>query len=324
MRFCPDYKLNILPEETFDVQMDALAEKLESCRTEGYFEGFDGEKLYYEYFLSVGSQGAVVVVHGLSEFTKKYHEFAGYLCNQGYDVFLYDQRCHGRSCRLTDRNDTIHVNKFADYSKDLHCFVEKVVRPATDKTLYIYGHSMGGAVTAMYLADHPETFRKAVISAPMIEPLTGGVNPTVARLGLSLYMIFGDKKKKFWGSKEFDPDFKFENSHDKSRARFERNMRYRWAEECYCTTPMTMGWVLQSLLVCKWTLKKSFMKKLKTPILMICGDTDKVVSMAAQKAFADKCPVCRQVVLPNAAHAMLLGEEQTIYDHVKLTLDHFC
>lgn len=324
MRFCPDYKLNILPEEGFDVQMDALAEKLEPCRTEGYFEGFDGEKLYYEYFLSAGNRGAVVIVHGLSEFSKKYHEFAGYLCNQGYDVFLYDQRCHGRSCRLTDRNDTIHVNKFADYSKDLHCFVEKVVRPATDKTLYIYGHSMGGAVTAMYLADHPETFSKAVISAPMIEPLTGGVNPTIARLGLSLYMIFGDKKKKFWGSKEFDPDFKFENSHDKSRARFERNMRYRWAEECYCTTPMTMGWVLQSLLVCKWTLKKSFMKKLKTPILMICGDTDKVVSMAAQKAFADKCPVCRQVVLPNAAHAMLLGEQETIREHVQLTLDHFC
>lgn len=324
MRFCPDYQLNILPEEDFDPRMDALWARMQTCRTEGEFSGFDGQKLYYEYFLSAGNRGAVVVVHGLSEFSRKYYEFAGYLLNQGYDVFVYDQRCHGRSCRLTDRTDMIHVDKFSDYVKDLNLFVENVVRPATDKTLYLYGHSMGGAVVAMYLAKHPDTFCKAVMSAPMIEPLTGGVAPGVARFGLAVCNFLGDKKKKFWGSKEFDPEFKFENSHDKSRARFDRNMRYRWAENCYCTTPMTMGWVQQSLMITKWVLKKSFMKKLRTPILMICGDSDTVVNMDMQKVFADKCPVCRQVVMKNAAHAMLLGEEQTIRDHVQMVLDHFC
>ena len=131
MKFQPDYQLHILQEETFDRQMEQILPQLEACRTEGEFSGFDGKKLHYEYFLAQDSRGAVVVVHGLSEFTQKYHEFAYYLLNQGYDVFLYDQRSHGLSCRLTDRTDLIHVDRFSDYRKDLSCFVRSVVRPVT-------------------------------------------------------------------------------------------------------------------------------------------------------------------------------------------------
>ena len=91
---------------------------------------------------------AVLYRHFKPKFTKKYHEFAWYLLNQGYDVFLFDQRCHGLSCRLTDRTDLIHVASFTHYYQDLHCFVQQIVKPATKLPLYLYAHSMGGAVAA--------------------------------------------------------------------------------------------------------------------------------------------------------------------------------
>ena len=316
--------LSILREEEYDEKMSAITEELDQCRQDGIFTGFDGAQLYYEHFKAHNSHGAVVIVHGLSEFTAKYHEFAWYLINQGYDVFVYDQRCHGRSCRLTSKQALIHVDNFSDYEKDLHRFVCDVVRKTTDLPLYLYAHSMGGATAAQYLIRHPGVFRKAVLSAPMIEPLTGNVSPTFARVGLSAYLLFGDGKKKFWNTDEFDPDYPFARSQDQSLARFSRNMRLRVSNPCYQTTPLSFRWVQQSVMVAPRLLCKKCLNKVQTPILMLCAEQDKVVSAKAQDAFAKKCPACRQVIIPNTTHAMLTGTHHTIADHMQLVLDHFC
>lgn len=322
MKFSPSFELSVLTEESFAEKMPAILRELEQCRQEGTFSGFDGKELYYEYFQTQQSHAAVVIVHGLSEFTGKYYEFAWYLLNQGYDVFLYDQRCHGRSCRLTDRIDLIHVDRFSDYHKDLHCFVQQVVRKATDLPLYLYGHSMGGATAAFYLAHHPETFQKAILSAPMLLPLTGGVPPVVARLGVTVAMLGGDKKK-FWQAGEFDPNYTFTGSQDKSYARFLRNKELRLSDPCFQTTPQTLRWVQQSLSLRGKLTSRAFLKKIQVPTLMICGDKETVVDSRVQERFAEKCAHCRRVVLQGVTHNMLWGTEQTVTAVVQQILDHF-
>lgn len=323
MKILPDYQLSVLSEEEYPEKMAAISEQLDQCRQEGTFSGFDGKELYYEYFLAQESRGAVVVVHGLSEFTKKYHEFAWYLLNQGFDVFLYDQRCHGRSCRLTPWQDVIHVDHFSHYHKDLHCFVQNVVRKATHKPLYLFSHSMGGAVSAQYLALHPQVFQKAVLSAPMIEPLTGETPAIVARWGLSAYTLFSKGKKKFWFSGEFDPNYPFERAQDKSYARFRRNMDIRLSDDRYHTTPLSIRWVQQSVVQRYQLTRKNFLKKIRTPILMLSAQNDTVVCGKAQAKFAKKCSVCRQVILADAHHGTLCAPQQTLQELMELTLDHF-
>lgn len=324
MKLIPNYQLSILPEESFAPEMDAIAEELKKYRVEGMFTGFDGQSLYYEYFQAQDSKGAVVVVHGLSEFSFKYHEFAWYLLHQGYDVFLYDQRCHGRSCRLTPRQDLIHVGKFSHYRKDLQCFLDQVVNKVTAGPLYLYGHSMGGAVAIDYLAHAPAVFQKAVLSAPMVEPLVGNVPILVARWGLAACLLFQDGKKKFWLSKEFDPDYPPSRSQDKSPARFLRNMQARLDNPCYRTTPQTLRWVHQSLLLRAKFTRKYFVNKIRTPILMLCAQNERIVSAKAQEAFVKKCPLCRQVVLADTFHGMLWGKTETVAEHVNLVINHFC
>lgn len=324
MKLVPDFVLSVFPEDTFQEKMTAASQQLAQCRQEGHFSGFDGKSLYYEYFQVQDSRGAVVILHGLSEFTGKYHEFAWYLLNQGYDVFLYDQRSHGKSCRLTDRIDLIHVAAFRDYQKDLDCFLDQVVRKATNGPLYLYGHSMGGAVAVQYVGKHPGIFRKAVLSAPMIEPLTGSVPPAVARWGLLGYCLVGRGKRKFWGSEEFDPEYPFSRSQDRSLARFRWNAQARLADKRLCTTPLTIRWVQQSVSLRRKLTCRRFLKKLQTPILMLCAEQDRLVSEEAQKQFAERCSLCRRLVVPESTHSMLWGTAQTIETHVKLVLDHFC
>ena len=323
LKIAPDYQLFVLPEEEFKEKMPAISEQLELCRHDGTFEGFDGKTLYYEFFQAQNSRGAVIIVHGLSEFTRKYHELAWYLLNQGYDVFLYDQRCHGKSCRLTDRADMIHVDHFSDYWKDLDRFVWDVVRKITDGPLYLYAHSMGGAVAAQYLINRPQVIRKAVLSAPMIRPLTGGVPAFIAHWYLTACVLFGNGKKKCWISNEYDPNYPFEQSHDQSHARFMRNMECRHQNPCYCTTPQTVRWVQQAVGLYTDLTRKHFLKKIQTPILMISAETDESVCDKAQQRFAQRCPLCQRMVLPNATHAMICGTQEVITAYVQAILGHF-
>lgn len=323
MKIKPDHQLSVLPEEAYKQKMPEISAQLDACRNEGDFQGHDGRKLHYEFFQAEGSRGAVVVSHGMSEFAGKYHEFAWYLLNQGYDVFLYDQRGHGRSCRMTDRLDLIHVDHFSDYWKDLDCFVREVVQPNTEGPLYLYAHSMGGAVAVQYLANRPQIFRKAVLSAPMIRPLTGRVSPNFAWLSLSVCVAFGAGKKQFWFSNSFDPNFPFERSHDRSRVRFERNMEYRLQNPCCCTTPQTIRWVQQAVGIYHILTRKRLLKRIQTPILMISAEKDGIVSGEAQQKFKQNCPLCQQIVLPGSTHAMLCGTQETITAHLQTVLEHF-
>lgn len=321
MLFVPSYRFQLIRDAHFAQQIPAVYEKLEACAHKGHFTGFDGNSLFYEYFLAENATAAVVIVHGLSEFTRKYYELAYYFLNQGYHVFVYDQRGHGLSCRQVDQPDLIHVERFEDYVEDLSCFIDKIVRPATALPLFAYSHSMGSAVHLLYNRKHPRTFDRNVLCAPMIEPLSSPVSPPVARLALGLMGLVTDKKQRFKLSRDFDPNYPIERSNDKSPARFEWNLSMRRAEPNYQSTPMTLNWVLQSLKVRRPLLKSA--KAHRNPILLLSAADDRVVSIRLQRRFAEKCPVCVMRTHANTAHGVLAGTDQGLQEHISWVLQFF-
>ena len=315
MRIIPSFKLNVLEEENFFEEMSKIEDQLSKIKHSGYFEGVNKNKIYYEYFLCENSKGSIVVVHGLIEFTKKYYEFAFYMLNQGYNVFLYDQRCHGLSDRLTDRIDLIHVDTFGDYAKDLELFINNIVVKASDVPLYIYAHSMGGAVASLYLSNN-SIIKKAVLTAPMIEPYMGTI-----RLLAKLYI--GDQVKRYGGDKkcvisgEFNPNPQFRLSNDGSESRFNYNMDIRRNNVNYQTTPMSISWVYNSVIFSTTVLKDKIIKNIKTPILMFSAENDRVVKNSAQNKLAKKLPCCKRVVVKCSKHSILTANAISIENHIK-------
>ena len=323
MNFTPNYLHQIIPEENFTEEIGKIAEALALHAHTGYFTAFDELSLYYEYYLAENSRATIVIVHGLSEFTKKFQEATWYFLNQGYNVFLYDQRCHGFSDRLTDELDMIHVDRFSDYVKDLSKFIDTVVTPNQDKPLYLYSHSMGGAVSLMYMAENPDKIQKTVLSAPLFEVCAVDLPYFLIQSAVTLGKWFIGSKKRFFSCRDFDPDIPFSRSSDKSQARFTYYLSLRKAEPMYRTTPMTYGWTNECLKVKNKLLRKSFIAKIKTPILMIIAEKDTVVKTAPQYAFAEKCSSCKAVTIPEGNHGMLAGTPETITRHIKETLDFF-
>lgn len=312
MRFVPDYNLKLIEENEYENEILKITEEICKIKQSGKFTAFDNTEIYYEYFLSENSRGTIVIVHGLSEFINKFYEFIYYSLNQGFNVFVYDQRCHGLSGRLTDELDLLHVDKFNDYVRDLSQFVETVVKKIVDNPIYLYSQSMGGAECALYLAKHSENIKKAVLAVPMFQPVVDVVPYKIARAGVSVARHFYGSKHKFLLSKEFDPNIKYNESQGTSRARFEHNMNMRKENPNYRSTPMSFGWTYNSLIVRKSIFRNKNINGIKTPILLLTAKNDRVVEAKPHYDFAKKCKMCKLVELENANHALLASDNKTL------------
>lgn len=105
---------------------------------------------------------AMLIVHGLAEHSGRWGHVADSFVERGYAVAAFDLRGHGRS-----GGTKAYVGSFSDFTDDVQTLVEsELVR--TDLPWVIYGHSLGGFISASYLAEdrpHPDA---AVLSAPAL------------------------------------------------------------------------------------------------------------------------------------------------------------
>ena len=182
-----------------------------------------GGSLHCEIYNRYDAKKAVVIVHGYTECAEKFRELVWYFIQSGFSVFSMDQRGHGKSVREVEDLSVTHVDKFGDYLRDLGEFMEKIVYPrAKGQKLCLFGHSMGGAVAAFALIEHPEWFSRAILNAPMIAAITKPLPRRAAKEMGRAFCMMGKGKERAYVGKPFDPQReKYETSHMTSRARFE-------------------------------------------------------------------------------------------------------
>lgn len=323
MLYTPSHKLNIISEENYPSAICEISEELEKYRNEGFFTTSDNKQLYYEYYLANESRGSVVVVHGLSEFTKKFYEATYYFLNMGYNVFLYDQRGHGLSHRETSRPELIYFDTFYRLAADLDEFIEGIVKPASDKPLYIYSHSMGCSVAALYLSKNSHKIKKTIMTAPLIEPYVKQTAPWIAYNYAKMMTLFVNKRNKFTFTDEFNPNAQCKTDTAVSPNRFEYHMIQRRKNRNYQSTPMTFGCICELLSLRSKLLKKKVTKGITVPLLIMSSEKDTVVINKAQHLFAERCPNSEIITIKNATHAILAGNTEVLTEHLERTFDFY-
>jgi alpha-beta hydrolase superfamily lysophospholipase len=92
-----------------------------------------------------GSNKWLIVTHGLGEHLGR-HEFILKLFSSNFNIAIYDLRGHGRS-----GGKRAWVNDFNDYLKDLQSVVDYLKKDFSMTNYTLFGHSMGGLITAAYL-----------------------------------------------------------------------------------------------------------------------------------------------------------------------------
>ncbi|GAA5187106.1 alpha/beta fold hydrolase [Ferrimonas gelatinilytica] len=134
---------------------------------QGRLIGVDGIPLSFGILRHPDARGAVVISNGRVESYLKYWPWVQWLHRQGFSVYLWDHRGQGLSGRMLSNPHIGHVERFDDYIEDMARFYQQKVLPDGHRHHYLLGHSMGGAIGALYLERHPDHFERALFTAPM-------------------------------------------------------------------------------------------------------------------------------------------------------------
>ncbi len=280
----------------------------------------DGIRLNYYRAEVPNAKAAVVMVHGYCEFWGKYHEYAWYLWQAGFTVYFLEHRCHGYSGGKMPEPDMIHIDSFRTYAEDLHEFMDQVVKPKEgDRRLLVLGHSMGGAISALFLETWPGYFSGAVLTSPMLEMSTQNMSGFKVAL-VRTFMILAHKQKDLCpGQHHFDPTPKFATSSTLSEARYNYLFNQRIADSHYRTAGATFGWVFAAIGVKKLILRHA--DRIRIPITLFQAGMDTLVEPRGFDDFMARVPHARKSLYADSKHEIFNAGEGVRQDYFREVLD---
>ena len=283
-------------------------------RTDMTLEGDGGVPLFASRFDADNPRGTVLIVHGFTENVEKFAEIIHSLLHNGFSVAAYDQRGHGRSGRAEGLDDLslTHVDDFDEYVRDMDIVCRALVS-AMPGPYRVFCHSMGGAVTALYLERHPGVFERAAMCAPMIAPNLSGMPKPAAKALCVTEKALKHGRKRIFVSKPYSEKETFETACANGRERFE------WYEELRYNTPEfhnngpTYSWLNESIDVTDDILAPGAVEKIDAQVRLYTAELDTMVLPGPQKAFIDRVKRGEHRVVAGAKHEIFRSGDDVLF-----------
>ena len=246
-----------------------------------------GASLYCVRYDAGDAVGTVVISHGFTETAEKYLEVIYYFLKHHYHVYQPEHCGHGHSYRLVDDLSLVHVDRYERYVRDLIAAAGVAKREHPEKPLFLFAHSMGGGIALAALSAQPELFERAVLSSPMVRPLTGSTPWPVAKLLANILCRTGKAEQYVPGGHAFDGEERFEDSAATSRERFEYYQKKRDTQPLYQMNAASCGWLNEAARLNRYLMRDAW-KRVKTPLYIFQAQSDAFVSGGEQDRFAEK------------------------------------
>jgi len=285
------------------------------------FHGADGGNLRGALFPAPNARATVIVLTGRSEFIEKYFEVILNLRRRGLSAAIMDWRGQGLSERLLPVHEKGHIPDFGVFKSDLRVFMSQIVKPALPGPYLILAHSMGGVPALQTLADGDETYRAAILCAPMTRLYDGlfrrvGVRlvaEAASRIGLSRAAIAGVKEH----SMAFEGNFLTTD-----RARHARFRELQAAAPNATIREPTYGWVRAATEAMDDLHRKGRYLNLKTPTLIVSAENDHFVRTSDHRWIAAQSALIENAVIDGALHEILM-ERDALRDRFWALFDAF-
>lgn len=257
-----------------------------SNRDERTFQGTDDVTICYVQFTDPAHDKVLVISSGRSESYVKYPEVLYDFFHLGFDVFIMDHRGQGLSGRMLDDPQKGHVERFDDYIDDFSQFTNIALAEKNYAYRYALAHSMGGAILGGYLLREPDTFRAAVLCAPMF-----GINLPMPMWLANMIVNRADKRPSerneyAVSTGKWQPLPFLINMLTHSYPRYRRYLR------CYADYPAlrlggpTYHWLRESIDIGQKIIAQA--GEINTPLMVLMASEDKVVDNRELLAFCEK------------------------------------
>jgi lysophospholipase len=270
-----------------------------------WFSGAGGARLRAALFSPSGSpRGSVVVSPGRTEPIEKYFEVVEILAARGFAVLIHDWRGQGLSHRLLADRSLGHAagsgDFLTDYAALIAAFETRLAKP-----WIALGHSMGGCLTLLVLANGERRFSGAILSAPMLGILTGTIPPAVARILATAQTWTGRGGAPIERDRSA-PAAAFEDNiltHD--RARYARNQAQLAACPDLALGGPTWGWLDFAFSAVGVLERGRGVTRIAIPLTVVAAGEDALVDNAGSRRVTARVPGARFVEIAGAYHEIL-------------------
>lgn len=267
----------------------------------------DGAGLRMACWTGAGATRDIVLLGGRSEFIEKFFETIDELVARGFRVWTMDWRGHGLSDRPLDDRLKCHIESYEVYLDDLGTLLGAVIEGAGRLKPLVLANSMGGHLALRYMHDHPGTFARAVLTAPMIDVLTPSYLPALARayataacwVGLGTHYIpSGDRWDR--ATMPFA-----DNLLTNDPRRFSDEQRWLTRRPELALSGPTYGWMHATFASIDLCARPGYAAAIATPTLIVSAGDERIVRNDALMRLAAAMPACRCTEIAGARHEIL-------------------
>ena len=266
-------------------------------------------------------KGTVLILPGRSEYIEKYGRVVASLTQRGYACVVIDWRGQGLSDRLTEDPFIGHVGSFADYQVDLETVLAAPEVTALPGPRWMLAHSMGGCIGYRALLDGLEV-SGAIFSAPMWgiqmapgrQPIARILATIIPKISSGPNYAPGGDATPYLDIAAFD-DNVLTADHE----------HFNWLRH-HLTAHPELGLGGPSYTWLGAALKEMALlhaaKPVETPMLILLGSDEQVVSSHAIRLMARRLPNAHLEMLPEARHEVLV-ETEAVRAHIWPLIDDF-
>ena len=314
-----------ISEENYAEEMEAKVEPyLESIVESGYFTGEEELSIYYQKYVLDNAKGSIIISHGFSEFLGRQTEMIYYFLQQGYSVFTLEHRGHGRSGLLGSDDSQILVEDFDYYVEDLKTYIDEIVIPdSKDNNLYIFAHSMGGAIATRFIEVYPEYITSAVLSAPMFQVNTGSYPAIFAKTLANVMNFIGLGQRYVLGEAPYSDEYYFETCGTTSQARYDYSYNIVVENKEYQRGGASYKWLKEALAATKEITSKKNASLVETPILLFQAENDTMVLPDGQDKFAEYAQNCELIKVDGARHEIYRENDELLKPYLAKIFNFF-
>lgn len=239
-------------------------------------------------------RGRVLIQGGRSDVFEKYLEVIRHLHARGWSVSSFDWRGQGGSGRLSPDPRVGHASDFGVFTRDLEAFWREWSGEGGGPC-FALGHSMGGHFLLRAIADGAIKPAAAILTAPMIgvrSPLGAWASARIARFMAGR----GDPARSAW--KWSDEQIHVERRLRRLTLDSSRGQDERWwhdAQPDLQLGPPSWAWIVEAFTAGRALETDPRLRDVRTPVLMLVADADKLVDPRAALRVAARLPDCEVV-----------------------------
>ncbi|MDO7841013.1 alpha/beta fold hydrolase [Sphingomonas immobilis] len=268
------------------------------------------------------ARGSLLFQTGRGDIFEKYLEAFSHWQARGWSITAFDWRGQGGSGRLGDDTHVGHVENFAHYIADFRAFWAEWSAESPGTRVAV-GHSMGGHLVLRAVVEGGAEPDALVLVAPMLglrSPVGEALGERVARLSARI----GNPRRPAWRANVIPATTETRQAlltHDVDR--YQDEIFWQTAHPDLAIGPPSWRWLAEAFASTRALQRDSRLAEVRTPVLMLVAEEDRLVSTRASLRVAARLPDAKVVRFGREAAHELLREADGVRDVAIGEIDAF-